>query len=87
MPRLEGCSVGPWAHFFGSGLDERVQLSLLACGLLVQCVLRLEVLLSLLVLHVVCAVVDLLRADLVEDWTLDQSNADVLVFAGALLDP
>ena len=87
MPRLEGCSVGPWAHFFGSDLDERVHLGLLACGLLVQCVLRLEVLLSLLVLHVVCAVVDLLRADLVEDWTLDQSNADVLVFAGALLDP
>jgi hypothetical protein len=43
-------------HFFGFGLDERVQLGLLACG----------------------------RADLVEDWTLGQSNAAVLVFAGAL---
>ena len=71
-------------HFVGSGLDERVQLGLFVSGPLVQWVLRLEVLIGLPVLHVVCAVGDLLRGNIVKDRTLDQSNATVLVFTGAL---
>jgi hypothetical protein len=87
--------VGPWVSklarwvdIISSALDwKHVQVGLLVCGLLVQFDPRLEVLIELVVLHVLYLVENLLRTDLVEDWTLGQINAPVPVFTGDLYPP